>query len=174
MNKTEMAKKLAGKTDLSQAKAAEVIDTIFSSEDGKGIIAVELDAGRDVSIAGFGKFETRHRKARAGRNPATGRNDSHRCRHGSSVQGRKGPQGPRPRLGSRTSPRVHPSEEQTEGSPTRVALLSYTGLAQPLTRAQRISYGRGRFTVALQTEQVIVGSNPAPRYRATADPLSAS
>ena len=72
MNKTEMAKKLAGKTDLSQAKAAEVIDTIFSSEDGKGIIAVELDAGRDVSIAGFGKFETRHRKARAGRNPATG------------------------------------------------------------------------------------------------------
>lgn len=67
-----MAKKLAGKTGLSQAKAAEVIDAIFSSESGHGIIAVELDAGRDVSIAGFGKFETRHRKARAGRNPATG------------------------------------------------------------------------------------------------------
>ena len=72
MNKTEMAKKLAGKTDLSQAKAAEVIDAIFSSEPGNGIIAVELDAGRDVSIAGFGKFETRRRKARQGRNPATG------------------------------------------------------------------------------------------------------
>ena len=72
MNKTEMAKKLAKKTDLTQAKAAEVIDAIFSSESGEGIIAVELDAGRDVSIAGFGKFETRHRKARTGRNPATG------------------------------------------------------------------------------------------------------
>ena len=72
MNKTEMAKKLAGKTDLTQAKAAEVVDAIFSSEPGNGIIAVELDAGRDVSIAGFGKFETRRRAARMGRNPATG------------------------------------------------------------------------------------------------------
>lgn len=72
MNKTEMAKKLAGKTDLSQAKAAEVIECIFSSEPGHGIIAVELDADREVSIAGFGKFETRRRKARQGRNPATG------------------------------------------------------------------------------------------------------
>ena len=46
MNKTEMAKKLAKKTDLTQAKAAEVIDAIFSSDSGKGIIAVELDAAR--------------------------------------------------------------------------------------------------------------------------------
>jgi DNA-binding protein HU-beta len=67
-----MAKKLAKKADLSQAKAAEVIDIIFSTEPGHGIIAVELDAGRDISIAGFGKFETRRRKARQGRNPATG------------------------------------------------------------------------------------------------------
>lgn len=72
MNKTEMAQKLAKNTDLTQAKAVEVIDEIFSSEPGKGIIAIELDADRDVSIAGFGKFETRHRKARTGRNPATG------------------------------------------------------------------------------------------------------
>ena len=72
MNKTEMAQKLAGNTDLTQAKAAEVIDEIFSAEPGKGIIAMELDAGREVSIAGFGKFETRERKAREGRNPATG------------------------------------------------------------------------------------------------------
>ncbi len=72
MNKTEMAQKLAKNTDLTQAKAGEVIEQIFSSEPGHGIIAVELDADRDVSIAGFGKFETRHRKARTGRNPATG------------------------------------------------------------------------------------------------------
>jgi DNA-binding protein HU-beta len=72
MNKTEMAEKLAGKTDLTRAMALEVVDAIFSVEDGKGIIAVELDADRDVTIAGFGKFETRKRSAREGRNPATG------------------------------------------------------------------------------------------------------
>ncbi len=72
MNKTEMAKKLAKKTDLTQAKAAEVIDAIFSTKPGEGIIAVELDAGRKVSIAGFGTFATKSRAARTGRNPATG------------------------------------------------------------------------------------------------------
>jgi DNA-binding protein HU-beta len=72
MNKTEMAKKLAAKADLNQAKAAEVIDIIFSSESGSGIIAVELDADREVSVSGFGKFYTSRSKARQGRNPATG------------------------------------------------------------------------------------------------------
>ena len=72
MNKTEMAAKLAGQTDLTQAKALEVVEAIFSTDAGRGIIAVELDADREVSIAGFGKFETRHRAARTGRNPATG------------------------------------------------------------------------------------------------------
>ena len=72
MNKTEMAKKLAGKVDLSQAKASEIVEAIFDTNPGKGIIAVELDAGREVSIAGFGKFDTKRRSARQGRNPATG------------------------------------------------------------------------------------------------------
>ena len=72
MNKTELAKKLASKTGMTQGDAADVVDAIFSTEDGKGIIAVELDAGWKVSISGFGTFETRHRGARMGRNPATG------------------------------------------------------------------------------------------------------
>ena len=72
MNKTEMAKKLASKVDITQAKAQEVVDAIFDTTPGKGIIAVELDAGRDVAVAGFGKFDTKFRSARQGRNPATG------------------------------------------------------------------------------------------------------
>jgi len=72
MNKTEMAKKLASKVDVSQAKAQEVVEAIFDTTPGKGIIAVELDAGREVSVAGFGKFDTKFRSARQGRNPATG------------------------------------------------------------------------------------------------------
>lgn len=72
MNKSEMADKLAKKADISKSKAAEIIDMIFSSEPGEGIIAVELDAGRKVSIFGFGTFSTKSRAARKGRNPATG------------------------------------------------------------------------------------------------------
>ena len=72
MNKTELASKLASQTDLTQAKANEVIEAIFSTEPGQGIIAVELDTEGEVSISGFGKFETRRRAARQGRNPATG------------------------------------------------------------------------------------------------------
>ena len=72
MNKSEMADKLAGKADVSKAKAAEIIDIIFSTKDGEGVIAVELDAGRKVNITGFGNFSTKHRAARMGRNPATG------------------------------------------------------------------------------------------------------
>jgi nucleoid DNA-binding protein len=67
-----MAQKLADKAGLTQSKATEVIDHIFSTESGQGIIAVELDAGRKVTISGFGTFSTKSRAARKGRNPATG------------------------------------------------------------------------------------------------------
>ena len=72
MNKSEMADKLADKADISKAKATEVIDHIFSTKDGEGIIAVELDAGRKVNITGFGSFTLKRRSERQGRNPATG------------------------------------------------------------------------------------------------------
>ena len=72
MTKDDFAAKLASKTDLSKAKAREVLDCIFSTEPREGIIAIELDAGRDFTVTGFGTFGTRHRKAREGRNPRTG------------------------------------------------------------------------------------------------------
>lgn len=72
MNKTELAEKLARKTDLSQAKAQEIVSEIFDTKSGTGIIATELDAGRKVQIPGFGTFGTKRRAARSGRNPATG------------------------------------------------------------------------------------------------------
>jgi DNA-binding protein HU-beta len=72
MNKTEMAEKLAKNCELTKAKALEIIDTIFDTRAGKGIIAVELDAGREVRIAGFGTFDTRRSAARKGRNPGNG------------------------------------------------------------------------------------------------------
>lgn len=72
MNRTEMAEKLANKADISKAQATEIVDIIFSTKPGEGIIAVELDAGRKVNITGFGTFSTKSRSARQGRNPATG------------------------------------------------------------------------------------------------------
>lgn len=71
MNKKELAAKLAKKVDISQAKAGEIINAIFDARAGKGIIAIELDGGRKVTIPGFGTFGTRTRAARTGTNPAT-------------------------------------------------------------------------------------------------------
>lgn len=72
MNKKELADTLAARTGLSANKAKEVVDAIFSTAEGKGIIAGELGAGRRVQITGFGTFEARRREARKGINPGTG------------------------------------------------------------------------------------------------------
>ena len=72
MTKQEFAEKLAGQAGISKATALQAIDCIFSTKAGEGIIATELDAGRRLTVTGFGTFATRHSKARQGRNPQTG------------------------------------------------------------------------------------------------------
>ena len=72
MNKTELAQKLAEKTDMSLTKAREAINALFSTAPREGIIASEISKGQRVQITGFGTFETRKRKRRQGRNPQTG------------------------------------------------------------------------------------------------------
>jgi DNA-binding protein HU-beta len=72
VNKEDFAEKLAKKVDISKTKAMDVLDTVFSTKSRQGIIATELDAGRDFTITGFGTFRTRKMKARKGRNPQTG------------------------------------------------------------------------------------------------------
>jgi DNA-binding protein HU-beta len=71
MNKTELITKLAKKTEMTHAKAAEVVDAIFNAT--AGIIVDELGKGRKVMLPGFGSFSLRKRAARQGRNPATGK-----------------------------------------------------------------------------------------------------
>lgn len=72
MNKKEFAEKLAKLEDMSVARASSIVNTIFSCQPREGIIAIELDAGRSLTIPGFGTFSSKHRKARKGINPATG------------------------------------------------------------------------------------------------------
>jgi len=66
MTKPELAKRVAADAGITAGQAASVVDAAFDA------IAGELAAGRDVAIAGFGKFSVSERAAREGRNPATG------------------------------------------------------------------------------------------------------
>ncbi|WP_158971957.1 HU family DNA-binding protein [Chachezhania sediminis] len=64
--KTALIKDVAAETKLNQATVGTVLDAIL------GKISDQTAAGDKVAIPGFGKFETRTRAARTGRNPATG------------------------------------------------------------------------------------------------------
>lgn len=70
MNKSKFVEALAERVDLSKTKAADVVGAIF--DPNNGILAQAMQDSESVSIAGFGKFESRQRKARKGRNPHTG------------------------------------------------------------------------------------------------------
>jgi DNA-binding protein HU-beta len=71
VNKHELIATLAKRTPrASKAQLVTVVDAIFSRD---GIIAGELRRGGSVQISGFGVFETRKRKERAGRDPRTGK-----------------------------------------------------------------------------------------------------
>ena len=66
MNKMELISSVAEQTDLSRAKATEVIDAVFRAIEGA------LKRSEEVRLVGFGTFATAIRKAGTGRNPRTG------------------------------------------------------------------------------------------------------
>ena len=67
MNKAELIKKVAAENDLSLKAAAAVVDSVL------GGIVDSLAAREPVTLFGFGNFSCKHRAAREGRNPATGK-----------------------------------------------------------------------------------------------------
>ena len=66
MNRTELCARIAARSSLSRADAASAVDAVVSA------ISDALESGEVVNIAGFGRFSTRRRAARQGRNPRTG------------------------------------------------------------------------------------------------------
>ncbi len=66
MNKTELIAKVAETQEMTKADAAKAVNASLDA------ISTTLAAGEKVQIIGFGTFEVRERKARTGRNPATG------------------------------------------------------------------------------------------------------
>ena len=66
MNKSDLIQAVAEKSGLTKKDSASAVDAIFNS------ISDSLAKGENVQLIGFGTFEVRSRKAREGRNPATG------------------------------------------------------------------------------------------------------
>ena len=67
MNKTELVKKVAAENNLTQKDAAAAVDSVLN------FIVGSLAARKPVTLIGFGTFSCKHRDARTGRNPATGK-----------------------------------------------------------------------------------------------------
>lgn len=66
MNKAELVEVVASGAGVSKGEAEGVLDTFFET------VQTSAKAGEKVGWPGFGKFSTRQRAARAGRNPQTG------------------------------------------------------------------------------------------------------
>lgn len=70
MNKSEFIERVAEKAEMSKAAAARAVDAIFDT--ANGAISEAVNTAGKLSIPGFGKFSTKKRAARTGRNPQTG------------------------------------------------------------------------------------------------------
>lgn len=66
MNKSELVGIVSEKAEMSKKDTEKVVNAVFES------IVDGLTRGDKVQLVGFGTFEVRERKAREGRNPATG------------------------------------------------------------------------------------------------------
>jgi DNA-binding protein HU-beta len=66
MNKSQLVDTLAKSADITKTKAAHVLDALLD------LITTAIAQGQSVALIGFGTFKTALRRAREGRNPATG------------------------------------------------------------------------------------------------------
>jgi integration host factor subunit beta len=66
MTKSELAERLSQAQKLPKGRAGLLLDTIFDC------LLQALSRDERIEIRGFGSFETRHYRARKGRNPRTG------------------------------------------------------------------------------------------------------
>ena len=66
LTKAQMVESVQNQTGLPRNRSSEIVETLLE------IIKRTLASGEDVLISGFGKFCVNEKKARRGRNPATG------------------------------------------------------------------------------------------------------
>lgn len=70
MKKKDLIDRVAEKAEMSKTAASRAIEAIFDA--ASGAISEAVKAGEHVAIPGFGRFKTKTRAARTGRNPRTG------------------------------------------------------------------------------------------------------
>jgi DNA-binding protein HU-beta len=66
MNKTDLIQAVVEKTGMTKKDSTKALEAVID------VISESLAKGDKVQLVGFGTFEVRNRKAREGRNPATG------------------------------------------------------------------------------------------------------
>jgi DNA-binding protein HU-beta len=66
VTKSELVDQVAGRAGLTKADAGRALDAVLAT------VEDALRRGRDVTVAGFGKFQVSERAARVGVNPRTG------------------------------------------------------------------------------------------------------
>ncbi|NOT36964.1 MAG: HU family DNA-binding protein [Saprospiraceae bacterium] len=67
MNKADLIENVAKAAEITKSQASTAVDTMIAS------IEKSLKKGDRITLVGFGTFSTAVRKAREGRNPATGK-----------------------------------------------------------------------------------------------------
>jgi len=67
MNKTQLVAAVAAKAEMTKKAAEAAVNALVT------VVGETLKTGDKVQLIGFGTFEIRERKARVGRNPATGK-----------------------------------------------------------------------------------------------------
>jgi integration host factor subunit alpha len=68
LTKDDIIEAVAREIYFQKNQSTEIVETLLE------LIKKTLESGDDVLVSGFGKFRVREKKARKGRNPATGEN----------------------------------------------------------------------------------------------------
>ena len=68
LTKDDIVEAFAKETGFAKNQSTEIVETLLE------LIKKTLESGDDVLVSGFGKFRVREKKARKGRNLATGEN----------------------------------------------------------------------------------------------------
>src|SRR6478735_144380 len=67
MTKADIIEGVYEKVGFSKKESAEIVELVFDT------VKETLERGDKIKISGFGNFQVRHKKARVGRNPQTGK-----------------------------------------------------------------------------------------------------
>lgn len=66
MTKADIIERVTERCGITKKDSIDMVESVFS------IIKSTLEAGGDIKVSGFGKFEVRKKHERRGRNPQTG------------------------------------------------------------------------------------------------------